>query len=289
MSDAIGFIGLGLMGKPIAVRLRDAQLPVMVWNRSAEKIHGFNSAASPADLCQQVDIVCLCLADGAAVEEVVFGGLGLSNVQGQGKLVVDFSSISPELTRQLAARLKDANGMEWIDAPVSGGVSGAEKGELVIMCGGKESTIARAEQVFKHVALKVTAMGGLGAGQTAKYCNQLIVASATVAIAEAFTFARMNSVDCEKLLQALTGGFADSKPFQLFGKGMAAGVFEPRTGKISTMEKDIAAVVEAARATGDTLLLAETTAGIYKNVMAAGFGELDISALSACIEGIKNS
>jgi len=169
----------------------------------------------------------MCLTDAAAVDEVVFGPDGLATAKGAGKLVVDFSSIHPDAARSIAARLKDANGMGWIDAPVSGGTPGAEQGTLAVMAGGDAADIERVRPYVLAMARRLTHMGPLGAGQTTKLCNQVIVGCAMAVLAEATRLAVNAGIDAKRLPEALAGGFADSIPLQLFVPRMVQGIHSP--------------------------------------------------------------
>ena len=250
----LGFIGLGLMGLPMTRRLLAAGRKVAAWNRSRGKLEeavaaGADAASSPADVAARSDIVFLCVTDTAAVEAVAFGAQGLGGAPGDGKIIVDFSSIRPDATREIAARLEAANGMRWIDAPVSGGTKGATEGTLAIMAGGAEADIERVRPDVMPMAARFTRMGPLGAGQTTKLCNQMIVGSAMAVLAEATRLAANSGIDPQRLPEALAGGFADSKPLQLFVPRMAAGLHDPPMGHAYTMMKDLDTALDVARAT----------------------------------------
>ena len=170
---------------------------------------GATAAAHPREVADAAVIIFMCLTDAAAVEEVVFGPDGLAAAAGPGKLVVDFSSIHPDAARSIAARLKAANGMGWVDAPVSGGTKGAEEGTLAVMAGGDAADIARARPYVLAMARRLTHMGPIGAGQTTKLCNQVIVGCAMAVLAEATRLATNAGIDAQRLPEALAGGFAD--------------------------------------------------------------------------------
>jgi 3-hydroxyisobutyrate dehydrogenase len=273
----LGFIGLGLMGLPMALRLREAGYALCVWNRSAAKAEtarraGASVAASPAEVARSAEIVFLCLTDSAAVEQVVFGSDGLAAAPGDGRIVVDFSSIAPAATRDIAARLEAANGMRWIDAPVSGGTKGAAEGTLAVMAGGAQADFERVRPCVLAMAQRFTLMGPLGAGQTTKLCNQVIVGSAMCVLAEATRLAVNAGIDPLLLPQALAGGFADSKPLQLFVPRMAQAIHEPPLGHTHTMLKDLDTVVELARETGTPVPMAALAAQTFR-LLAATRGE----------------
>ena len=277
MNEHLGFIGLGLMGLPMALRLREAGHALSVWNRSPAKADaarhaGASVAASPADVARSADIVFLCLTDSAAVEQVVFGSGGLASADGTGRIVVDFSSIAPAATRDIAARLEAANGMRWIDAPVSGGTKGAAEGTLAVMAGGAQADFERVRPCVLAMAQRFTLMGPLGAGQTTKLCNQVIVGSAMCVLAEATRLALNAGIDPLLLPQALAGGFADSKPLQLFVPRMAQAIHEPPLGHAHTMLKDLDTVVDLARETGTPVPMAALAAQTFR-LLAAARGE----------------
>jgi len=247
----VGFIGTGLIGTPMVQRLLECGLSVTVWNRTPDKAaplvrDGASLADSPRALAESCDIVCLCLTNTAAVHEVVFGAQGIDAVLRVGQLVIDLSSIAPDATREMAERLASACGARWIDSPVSGGLPLARAGRLIVFAGGDADDIARAAPVFEALAQRVTHMGGHGAGQLAKSCNQMIVACNLVTIAEMLAFASQSGIDATRLPGALAGGFADSLPLQIFGSRMAAGVDSPRIGGLATFRKDIDQVVRLA-------------------------------------------
>ena len=247
----IGFIGTGLIGTPMVQRLLECGLAVSVWNRTIDKAAplvkvGATMAESPRALAQSCDIVCLCLTNTAAVHDVVFGAQGIDAVLRRGQLLIDLSSIAPDSTREMAERLASGCGARWIDAPVSGGLPLARAGRLIVFAGGEVDDIARAAPVFDALSQRVTHMGGHGAGQFAKSCNQMIVACNLVAIAEMLAFASKSGIEAARLPGAMAGGFADSLPLQVFGPRMAAGVDTPRIGGLGTFRKDIDQVVRLA-------------------------------------------
>lgn len=245
----LGFIGIGLMGRPMVHRLLMADYEVYVWNRSQEKLKEVVSAGAvpcytAAEVAANANIVLLCLADGDAVTNVVSDSQFLEALSSD-KMLIDLSSISPNTTRHIASIVTTSSGAEWVDAPVSGGVSGAEQGTLVIMAGGKESAVEKAKPVLAAISKRVTRMGPIGAGQTTKLCNQIIVGCNIVAIAEAMRLAQASSVDTTLLPDALAGGFADSLPFQIFGRRMASDQETPVSIKIATMHKDLQGALSA--------------------------------------------
>lgn len=254
MSDVttLGYIGTGLMGTPMAARLLDAGYALTVWNRTAAKTKalvekGATLGADPAEVARRSDIVFMCLTDTQAVQEAVFGEGGVAAGARDGTTLVDFSSIQPEATVKMAGQLKAETGMDWIDAPVSGGVPGAEAGSLAIMAGGAQSAFDRVEKVVLEMAERFTLMGPSGAGQTTKLCNQVIVGCTMAVLAEAARLATNAGVDATRLPEALAGGFADSKPLQIFMPRMVNAQHEPPLGHVYTMLKDLDSVCDLAR------------------------------------------
>lgn len=239
----LGFIGIGLMGRPMTLRLLAAGHEVTVWNRSPGKLaevlaKGAKAAGSPAEVARAAEIVMMCVTDQKAAQAVLFHKHGIVEGAEQGKIVLDFSSIAPSAAREFAAGLEE-KGMALIDAPVSGGVSGAQQGTLAIMAGGRPQDIERVRPIVMQLATRFTRMGECGAGQITKLCNQVIVGSLVAVIAEAVRLAEASGVDSRMLPEALKGGFADSLPLQIFGARMAARSFEPPLAAAATMLKDL--------------------------------------------------
>lgn len=281
--EKIGFIGIGLMGLPMCLRLLAAGHPLHVWNRSPDKLTplldaGAIAASTPADLAAACNIIMLCVSDTAAVEAVVHQQEGLLAGLSSGKTVIDFSSISPIATQQLASALQQ-KGAEWIDAPVSGGVVGAEAGTLVIMAGGNEAAINAIRPALAPLSQRVTFMGSHGAGQVTKLCNQLIVAANAVLIGEAIALAEKAGVDATKLAPALAGGFADSKPFQLLAPRMSTHQFEPVQWRVKTLLKDLDTAVNHATTLGLQTPVALQAAHRLRTHGDNGFSESDLSSL----------
>ncbi|WP_396224293.1 NAD(P)-dependent oxidoreductase [Gemmatimonas sp.] len=269
----IGFIGLGLIGAPMVERLLECGREVTIWNRSPEKCAplvaaGARLAPSAQQVGRDTDIVCLCLTDTAAVQDVVFGTGNVVAGLREESLVVDLSSIAPDATRTMAHALDDTCGASWLDAPVSGGVPAARAGRLIVFAGGNANDVARATPVFSALAQRVTHMGGHGAGQLAKSCNQQIVACNLLVIAEMLAFAERAGVDVSRLPEALAGGFADSLPLQIFGPRMVHGTDQPRLGAVGTFNKDIAQVVRLAEEVGAAVPLTQAALARYAAALA---------------------
>lgn len=285
----LGFIGIGLMGRPMVLRLLAAGHEVHVWNRSREKLapvvqSGARAMDSPAAVARASEIVMMCVTDQHAVEDVLFGAGGVVEGAAPGALVVDFSSIAPDAAREFARRL-EAKGVHLVDAPVSGGVPGAERGTLTIMAGGRPEDIERARPVVMHLAQRFTRMGDSGAGQTTKLCNQIIVGSLLPVIAEAVRLADAAGVDARRLPETLKGGFADSLPLQIFGARMAAREFEPPLGANAVMLKDLENAAAVARRLGVPLPMARTAAELYRLLEAQGRAGQDPAVLVELIAG----
>lgn len=236
----LGFIGMGLMGVPMSGRLLAAGYELMVWNRSADKCapvvaQGAKQAADLAALCAHSEVIMLCIANTDVVAEVTSNLLPhLRN----GQVIVDFSSIAPDVTRELAAQV-NAKGVTWVDCPVSGGVAGAQAGSLAMMAGGDAAVIDQLRPLLAHLSARVTHMGPNGAGQTTKICNQMIVSCNVLVMAEVMALAQKAGVDATQIPAALKGGFADSIPLQLTGSRMAAQDFAEVKWHVKTLLKDL--------------------------------------------------
>jgi 3-hydroxyisobutyrate dehydrogenase len=281
---SLGFAGIGLMGLPMCRRLLAAGYPLAVWNRNPDKCKplveaGAHQVASPAELCQHADVVMLCLADTSVVREVVFGPAGIIEGAKKGQLLVDFSSLEPNATREMAADLAGKTGMGWLDTPVSGGVVGAEAGSLAIMVGGDVQDLERVRPVLLSLGQRVTHMGGVGAGQVTKACNQMIVACNALVIAEVVALAERSGVDASLIAEALAGGFADSKPLQILAPQMAENRFEPVKWHVRTLLKDLDSAVKFSREQGSATPISGLAAQLMRLHGSQGFLEKDPSTL----------
>lgn len=281
---SLGFAGIGLMGLPMCRRLLAAGYSLTVWNRNPAKCAplveaGARQVATPAELCARADVVMLCLADTAVVREVVFGPAGVAEGAKPGQLLVDFSSLEPTATREMAAELADKTGMAWLDSPVSGGVVGAEAGSLAIMVGGAEADLQRVRPVLLELGQRVTHMGGVGAGQVTKACNQMIVACNALVIAEVVALAEQAGVDASLIAEALAGGFADSRPLQILAPQMAESRFEPVKWHVRTLLKDLDTAVKFSRETGSATPISGLAAQLMRLHGAQGFLQKDPATL----------
>jgi 3-hydroxyisobutyrate dehydrogenase len=280
---ALAFLGLGRMGMPMTLRLLAAGYRVHVWNRNRTKLasaleKGAIEAATPREAARAAEITLLCVTDTKAVEDVAFGADGVAEVEGRGKILVDHSSIRPDATRTFAERLASRAGMQWVDAPVSGGVGGAQDGQLAIMCGGHPEAIDRVRPVFSTYATNVTRMGPAGAGQTTKLCNQIIVGCTAAVIAEAVTLAQNSGVDAGLLPQALAGGYADSQPLRIWAPRMVNG-YDNGLVAANILLKDLDTIAEVARDTGTPAPMAGMARELFRMLAARGKGEEDPAAL----------
>lgn len=283
-SPSLAFAGIGLMGLPMCQRLLAAGYSLTVWNRNPDKCTplvdaGARQVETPAELCQHADVVMLCLADTAVVEEVVFGATGIAEGAKNGQLLVDFSSLEPTATREMATALASKTGMSWLDAPVSGGVVGAEAGSLAIMVGGEVADLERVRPVLLNLGARVTHMGAVGAGQVTKACNQMIVACNALVIAEVVALAERSGVDASRIAEALAGGFADSKPLQFLAPQMAESHFEPVKWHVRTLLKDLDAAVKFSREQGSSTPISGLAAQLMRLHGGQGFLEKDPSTL----------
>ncbi len=280
-TQPIGFIGIGLMGEPMVLRLLAAGFQVHVWNRTPAKLEKVQGAGAivhqtPATLVCEVEVILLCLANTAVVESIVENFI-LPNATA-GKLLIDLSSIHPETTLRLAQCLLE-KGMGWVDAPVSGGTIGAAQGTLAIMAGGEVVDIAIARQVLRPLYQQLTHMGAVGSGQVTKICNQMIVSCNVLVIAEMIKLAELSGVDATKIPQALAGGFADSKPLQLVGTQMANRTFEPIKWHVKTLLKDLQLAVDIANQQKTAIPMSGLAAQLMQLHAAHGFLEQDPATL----------
>lgn len=279
----IGFIGMGLMGIPMSNRLLEAGYAVTVWNRNPSKTalpasNGALVANSIADLCQQSDIIMLCVSDANAVEEIVLAENGILANSSAGKIIMDFSSIDPETTRKLATKVA-AKGCSWLDTPVSGGVAGAEQGTLAIMAGGDAGVLDSVRPILECLSQQVTRMGNVGAGQVTKICNQMIVSCNVLVMAEVMALAEKSGVDSGKIPLALKGGFADSVPLQLTGPRMAGREYEPAKWHVKTLLKDLDMAKVLAKNNTSSTPLAGLGAELMRLHASKGFNDSDPSTL----------
>jgi 2-hydroxy-3-oxopropionate reductase len=285
--ERVGFIGLGVMGAPMARHVMAAGHPLTVHSRSPAPVdaivaEGASRAPNAAEVAAASDVVITMLPDTPDVELVLFGEDGVASGVAEGALVIDMSTIDPIATRTFAERLR-SQGVSMLDAPVSGGQVGAEAGTLSIMVGGPDDAFERARPLFEAMGETIVHVGEAGAGQVTKACNQLVIASAVEAVGEAFVLAVKAGVDPAKVREALLGGFAGSKVLELHGQRMLDGAFDPGF-RSSLMAKDGRIVVEAADRLGAPIPGFRTVADRLEAMLPAGRGELDYAALVTLLE-----
>jgi 3-hydroxyisobutyrate dehydrogenase len=278
----VGVIGLGIMGAPMAMHLHKAGLLAAVYNRTRAKAEPFAKlgvyvAESPADLAGRVDAVIVMVSDGPDVEQVLFGPGGVAEGARPGLVVVDMSTNSPDWARRFAERLAQL-GVEFLDAPVTGGQKGAVEGTLTVMVGGREETFQRLLPVFKAFGRNVIYVGPVGYGQAMKLVNQVVVALNTVAMVEGLRLAKALGLDMEKVAQVLTGGAARSGSIELYLPKLLKGDLSPGF-KAAHLKKDLTYAVGEANRRNLFLPAASLALELYKKMVEKGLGELGIHAL----------
>lgn len=290
--ERIGFIGLGLMGKPMAKNLIKAGYAVTVFNRSRAAMDqlaavGAHLATAPNQVAQQSDVVLTCLPDSPDVEAVVLGENGILSGSRPGMLYVDHSTIAPATSRKLYDALK-LSGVDALDAPVSGGDIGAQQGTLSIMVGGDEAAFGRSLPILQAMGKNIIHIGEAGAGQVTKACNQIVVAMTVQAVAEALTLAKKSGVDPVKVRDALLGGFAQSRVLEVHGQRMLDRTFQPGF-KLNLHRKDMNIVLQTGKELNLPLLGAAQVTELMNALLAQGKGELDNSALITLYEILSPS
>lgn len=283
----VGFIGLGIMGAPMAGHLVRAGYKLTVHNRSRGPVEelvrrGAADGGSPAGVARASEVVITMLPDASAVEQVVFGGNGTHAGMRPGSVLVDMSTISPGSARELAARLAGL-GARMLDAPVSGGQEGARAASLSIMVGGDQGVFEDCRTLLEVMGKDVVYIGTAGAGQLAKACNQIIVALTIQAVAEALTLARASGVDPATVRRALMGGFAQSRVLELHGQRMIERNFRPG-GRVHLHHKDLGLALAAGRDAGVPLLGTALVHELFGALRATGRGDLDHSALACLLD-----
>ncbi|MFM1827312.1 MAG: hypothetical protein RLY67_693 [Pseudomonadota bacterium] len=290
MSMKVGFIGLGIMGAPMAEHLNKAghqlflntigDMPPWVGGSSAKV------CASAKEVTQLADIIITMVPDTPDVEAVLFGANGVAEGMAKGKIVVDMSSISPIATKGFAQKIRDLGGA-YLDAPVSGGEVGAKNATLTIMVGGDEAIFSRVKPLFELMGKNITLVGENGAGQTTKVANQIIVALNIEAVAEALVFAAKAGADPARVRQALMGGFASSKILEVHGERMVKRTFDPGF-RINLHQKDLNLALSSARALGVSLPNTATAQELFNSLAARGGSGWDHSAMIKAIENLAN-
>jgi len=286
----LGFIGLGIMGAPMAGHLVNAGHEVFINTRSKVSPDLANSKAiqckTPAEVAEKADLIFLMLPDTPDVEKVLFGEHGVASGLSKGKVVVDMSSISPIATKEFAKKM-NALGCDYLDAPVSGGEVGAKNATLSIMVGGEEGVFNKVRPIFDLMGKNINLVGANGDGQTAKVANQIIVALNIEAVAEALLFAAKAGADPAKVRQALMGGFAGSKILEVHGERMVKRTFEPGF-RIELHQKDLNLALNSARALGVSLPNTANAQELFNACSAHGGKAWDHSAMVKALEKLAN-
>lgn len=286
----LGFIGLGIMGAPMANHLVNAGHSVFIYTRSKVPELLASSKAkqcsSPKEVAQNADIIFTMVPDTPDVEKVLFGENGVAAGLSKGKIVVDMSSISPIATKEFAKKI-NALGCDYLDAPVSGGEVGAKNATLSIMVGGEEGVFNKVKPVLDLMGKNINLVGGNGDGQTAKVANQIIVALNIEAVAEALLFASKAGADPAKVRQALMGGFAGSKILEVHGERMVKRTFDPGF-RIELHQKDLNLALNSARSLGVSLPNTATAQELFNSCSAHGGNAWDHSAMVRALEMMAN-
>jgi len=290
MSEQVGFIGLGIMGRGMARNLLKAGFKVCVWNRTSSKMdelaaEGATKAASPADLAAQSDVVITCVSDTPDVEAVILGDDGVIHGLRPGALVIDMSTISPHATREIARKLA-GKGAHMLDAPVSGGSEGAAKGTLTIMVGGEAGQVARAMPVLQAMGKTITHVGGHGDGQMVKLVNQILVVGNCLAMCEALLFAQAGGLDLRKAFEAVAPGAAGSWMLSQRGPQILNRDWRPGF-TIDLQQKDVRLVLAAADQLGVPLLGTGLIFNLYRALQADGLGGEGNHALIKALEKLS--
>ena len=286
----VGFVGLGIMGKPMAANLMKGGHTLYLYSRSGAapelSAAGGKACATAKEVAQKAEIIITMVPDTPDVEKALFGRDGVAEGLSAGKIVVDMSSISPIDTKIFAERIRKA-GAEYMDAPVSGGEVGAKNAALTIMVGGNEAVFAKVKPLFELMGKNITLVGDVGAGQTCKVCNQIIVALNIEAVAEALLLASKAGVDPGKVRQALMGGFASSRVLEVHGERMIKRTFDPGF-RIELHQKDLNLALASARALKMSLPNTATAQELFSACQAQGGGKWDHSAMVKALEALAS-
>jgi len=288
--ERIGFVGLGTMGTAMAGHLLRGGHPTTVWNRTPGRAAdlvaaGAREAATPAELAATSDVVFTCVSDTPDVEAVLFGPDGLAGGLARGSLLIDCSSISPSATRDFAERLA-AQGVAYVDAPVSGGSEGAQKATLTIFCGGNDAAVERARPILEKLGKTITHFGPVGSGQAVKAVNQVVIAGVYLAVAEGLVLALKAGLDPDQVVSALGGGVAGSWILQNRSGRMVANEY-PLGFKTRLHLKDLGIALGLARELGVVLPLAGLAAQLENGLVARGYGDEDMSNLARTIRELS--
>ncbi|MEX3813270.1 2-hydroxy-3-oxopropionate reductase [Paraburkholderia sp. BR13439] len=285
-----GFIGLGIMGKPMAANLLKNGVSLAAFTRSGVPAEltqaGAVACENPAAVAANADVIFVMVPDTPDVERVLFGENGLASALRAGQTVVDMSSISPMATREFAARVRET-GADYLDAPVSGGEVGAKAGSLTIMVGGEQATFDSVKPMFDMMGKNVTLIGAVGAGQVCKVANQVIVAATIEAVGEALLLASKAGVDPARVREALMGGFASSRILEVHGERMTRRTFDPGF-RIELHQKDLNLALSTAQALGVSLPNTATCQALFNACVAHGGKAWDHSAMVRALEVLAN-
>jgi len=287
MAEKVGFIGLGIMGGPMAQNLMEAGYELVLYNRTIEKAEevagdGATVVGSPREVAESCDVVVLMLPDSPQVEEIVEGEDGVLEGLKEGALIVDMSTISPVVTRELAEKIEE-RGASMLDAPVSGGEPGAQQGTLAIMAGGSEEDFERARPLLEVMGDAITHVGPTGAGQTAKAANQIVVAVTLEGISEALVLASKAGVAPEKILEAISGGLAGSNVMEAKKENFLEHDFEPGF-RVDLHHKDLGIALATGREYGVSLPVTAIVDQMLESLKTKGRGDRDHSAILTFIE-----
>lgn len=287
-STVIGFVGLGIMGKPMAANLLKAGYALRVYDINPAPIRelvgkGAVAAGSAAEAAEGAHVVITMVPDSPDVQAAVFGPKGVAESLRSGMVYIDMSTISPIVTREISGRLAADKGVPMLDAPVSGGETGAIQATLSIMVGGPEEVFTACKPIFEVLGKNIVYMGDTGAGQVTKACNQIVVAVTIQAVSEALILARRAGVDPARVRQALLGGFAQSRIMELHGQRILDGNFKPGF-KVRLHHKDLNIALSTGRALNVPLLTTGVVNELLASLRARGKGEWDHSALAALLE-----
>lgn len=287
----VGFIGLGLMGKPMARNLMRAGYPLTIHNRSRGPVdelaaEGATPATSPKEVAEQVDVVITCLPDSPDVEQVTLGSNGIIQGGRPGLTVIDMSTIAPGVAVRIADELAERD-IHWLDAPVSGGDVGAQQGTLAIMVGGDEAVFQDCLDLFQAMGQNIVHVGGPGAGQVTKVCNQIIAAGTIAAMSEALVLAAKAGADVERVIEAIRGGAARCWALEVRAPQILRRELEPGF-KAYMQYKDLNIVLDAGKTYQVALPVTGTVRELYTAMLAAGRGELDTSAVVTVLEDLAH-
>ncbi|GHA13789.1 oxidoreductase [Devosia pacifica] len=289
----LGFIGLGIMGAPIASRLRDCGYEVTVWNLEPERFEevkesGATWVDSPAEVWSNSDVVLVCVLGDDAIESVCFGENGFASAGTGAKVLIDLSTTSPDATLKLSPRLKDELGAEWVDAPMSGGPQPAREGGLTVMAGGDDALYKTVEPILRDIGSNVTHMGALGSGQKTKILNQAIVGANYILMAELLAICKAAGVDPDLLPVCLKGGLADSQILQRIYTQMSAEDFDPPRSYARQVNKDLKSVAHFVEELGLDLPLLDISISQYRRYTEAGNEMQDGASVSRLYQSKEN-